>query len=330
MGILNVKKAIDIEKLLQWAMREELPKGNAVTDDVGGIIARRFRAGTLGIAASLSQRGGERDTMGFVPGAPHEDAVRVGDAVHSLDDYARFKDRADVLALFGDLAGIAGDAVDAILKASFDQRSIVISKAVQSTRPKWDFETPTPYRMMVPFRDAAGALRERPLVHGTDDAGDIVYLHPRRGRAAMRDGVYDVAMSPRSPLQWGNPSMISIGHARAEYVAWHTALVALATSLRDRLVEFEPTMPIVRAAPWITGQAVPSRVLSDGKSFSSPLSLAPKRKAPGRPIESEIEARARRAPAEYARALRKRKACGIGLTVAFCAGELTGTRSANN
>jgi len=41
------------------------------------------------------------------------------------------------------------------------------------------------------------------------------------GRAALRDGLYDYAMSPRSPLNWHSPSMITIGHARAEYLAWH-------------------------------------------------------------------------------------------------------------
>jgi hypothetical protein len=220
--------------------------------------------------------------MGFVPGAPHEDAVIVGDAMHQIETVARFTDRREVLPLFGDLAPIASDAIDAIMCATFDPRSIVLSKAIQSTRPKWQFEHPTPYRMKVPFRDAVGALRDRLRVLGLDADGCLVELKPNRGRAAMRDGVYDLNAAPRSPLQWGDPSLISIGHARAEYVAWHGALVALAQSLAGKLKEFEPAPPRAMPMPWFTGDAPASRVLPRVADAAGEvqLTLAPKRPAP--------------------------------------------------
>jgi hypothetical protein len=248
------------------------------------------------VTANFVERGSV-DSFGFVPGSPHADALIVSDAIRDLKTSAHFNDAREVLPLFGEWRGIAVDTVAAIMSAVFDPRSIVISKAAQSTRPKWHFECPKPYRMMIPFRDAAGANRERPLVHGTDADGDIVYLHPRRGRAAMRDGMYDYAMSPRSPLQWSAPSMISIGHARAEYVAWHGALTSLAKTLQGKLGEYEPTAPAVMPMPWITGQTPASRVLSDGLPaglLTLKLPLAPKRKAPSRPVESAIERESRR------------------------------------
>jgi hypothetical protein len=286
-----MKKSIDIEKLLQWAMRDELPKGQAVSSAPWDLITR---FGQLGVTV---QSGGYGDGFGFVPGAPHADALVVADAIAALDTSARFNDAEDVSMLFGEWAGIAGDATASIMMAVFDPRSIILSKAIQSTRPKWDFECPTPYRVFIPCADGADG-RPRAMVHGTDADGDVVYLHQRQGRAAMRDGLYDYAMLPRSPISWGDPSMISIGHSRAEYVAWYGALIALAKTLKGKLAEYEPTAPAVMPTPWITGQTPVSRVLSDGKSpglFTAKLPLAPKRTAAGRPVESAIESESRRA-----------------------------------
>ena len=270
-----MKKPIDIEKLVQWAMREELPRGRPVDASPWELI---MRYGALGVRVDTS---GPIGDYGFVPGDPHPDAIVIGAEIDALDQEARFEVRDDVLRMFGEWAPIAGDAADAILKASFDCRAIVMSKATLGSRPAWEFEAPTPYRMMLPFRDANGALRERPMVHGTNENGDVEYLQPRRGRAAMRDGVYDLAMSPRSPLAWGDPSMISVGHARAEYVAWHSALRTLADTLAGALDEFEPTRPTAAAEPWITGQTPASRVLrGDDLVLDQVLPTQPKRPAP--------------------------------------------------
>jgi hypothetical protein len=305
-----MKKPIDIEKLLQWTVRDEIPKGLPVSAEIGVAITRRGRPRMFSVAANFVERGSV-DSFGFVPGSPHADALIVSDAIRDLETSARFNEASEVLPLFGEWRGIAGDAVTAIMSAVFDPRSIVISKAAQSSRPKWHFECPTPYRMMIPFRDAAGAHRDRPLVHGTDADGDIIYLQPRRGRAAMRDGVYDFTMSPRSPLQWGkDPSMISVGHARAEYVAWYGALITLAKALKGKLAEYEPTAPALMPMPWITGQTPASRVLSDGRPpvlLTVRLPLAPKRKAPGRPVESGLNAKAA-APIAKAPATRGKQA----------------------
>ena len=114
-------------------------------------------------------------------------ALIVADAIRALETSARFEDRIEATALFGDLATIAGDAIESIMKASFDPRSIVISKAMQSTRPPWDFPHPSPSQMFVPFRGKVGALRERPLVHGRTFASvwrntAAIVWRPNRGR----------------------------------------------------------------------------------------------------------------------------------------------------
>jgi len=302
-----MKKKIDIEKLVQWAVRDELPKGRAVFTDIGSIVIRPPpRAGSIG--ASLARPRGDVDAFGFVPGAPHEDALIVSDAIRDLDTSARFDCLDEALALFGDLAAIAADAAASIMQASFDPRSLVICKAAQSMRPDWEFRHPIPRQMWTQFRDSAGALRERPLVHGDDADGDTIAIVPKR--TARSRGVYDLDASPRSPLNWCEPALITIGHARAEYVAWFGALMTLARDLAGKLKEFAPMPSALMPAPWISGQTPASRVLDDGLPpgiLTVKLTLAPKRRAPGKPIKSKIEAQMREGRAAWAADKRRRK-----------------------
>lgn len=300
-----MKKSVDIEKLVQWALREELPKGRAVSTSAWDLISSYAALGTR-----VDTSRGSGDGLGFVAGEPHADAGVIAYAIEMLPSASRFDDRIEVEALFGDLAAIAGDAIDAIMYATFNPRAIVLSKAILGSRPKWDFEHPTPYRMTLQFRDAVGSLRERPRVVGTDADGAIVDLMPRRGKAAMVRGVYDLALSPRSPLQWGDPSLISIGHARAEYVAWHNALVRLATALAGSLADHAATMPSASRAPWLTGDDAPTArvfVASCASVGSVALPLQPKRAAPAAQSRESPKLRSQRLAKAADASLRKRE-----------------------
>jgi len=284
-----VKKSIDIEKLLQWAMRDELPKGQAVAASPWDLIIQ-FAA--LGVRV---QTGGyQGDGFGFSPGAPHEDAIKVADAMRALGTVAKFDHVADVEPLFGDLVEIAGDALGSIMVATFDPRSIVISNATMGTRPKWKFEHPTPYQR---FAQTHAAGRPRPMVFGLDAAGDLVEIKRNEGRARARDGEYTISMSPRSPIEWHDPAPLHVAECRAEYVAWHLSLVALVDMLAGKLVEFEPMYPSAAAMPWITGEVPASRIVArrDLGDVSVGLPVAPRRRAPGAPVESPIEAESRTA-----------------------------------
>ena len=276
-----MKRKIDIEKLVQWAMRDELPKGQAVSASPWDMLSQYAQLG-----CRVQTGGYAGDGLGFTPGAPHEDALIVADAIGRLDTAGRFADDVEASAMFGDLLPIAGDAVASIAMAVFNPQSLVISKATMGTRPKWQFELPTPYQMFREFGDPVGAVRKRPLVYGVDADGDLVEILPNRGRAVARDGFYSYAYSPRSPLQWGDPSMISIGHARAEYVFWHDALTTLARDLIGRLAEWDAQPPALAAMPWITGQTPVSRVLGVADVVATPigLPLAPRRDPSSRPI----------------------------------------------
>jgi hypothetical protein len=284
-----VKTTIDIEKLVQWAMRDELPKGRRVAVDAGALVAGcrpQYRPFARSLNRPMIERDG--DEMGFVPGEPSDDALAVAAAIDDLDTEARFADRVEVLPLFGDFAGIAGDALDAVMCASFNPQALVVACGAQGVRPKWKFETPKARQRFSPT-----ATKPRPLVYGIDADGDLVEMKKNRGRAFKRDGEYRLAMSPRSPLEWCSPTPLTIADARAEYVAWHAALDTLAHDLAGKLRNFEVTPPAAPFMPWLDRAALVSRLIfrdAFARYASHGLPLAPKRKAPGKPTESQIEA----------------------------------------
>lgn len=291
-----MKTPIDIERLLQWALREELPKGSAVAASAWDLITQY---GMLGTRVQTSGQGSP-DGLGFVDGSPHDDALIVAAAVRALPTEARFEDRDHVAKLFGEFAPIAGDAISALSVAIFNPRAMVISCAALSRRPSWEFEHPAAYPVKTVYHDAGGAVRERVVVHG-DVAGAVVELKPMalRGRAAMK-GLYDIEAMPRCPIAWRDPDLIKIGECRAEYFAWHAALGDLVSQFAGKLEQYEATPSPAQSMPWLTGQTPDRRVLRDGRAFSAALPLAPKRKAPGRPIESAIEAKMRAGRARVA------------------------------
>jgi len=288
-GVGCMKRKVNVEWLVRWAVREELPKGRPVSTPPAHLL---HQARTRDLAAALSPgRRAQVDQFGFVPGAPHEDALRVKDALAALPHHAHFDDRQEVAGLLGHLAAIA--SLDAVLAMRFNPRGLVLSHAAMGTRPSWEFSQPTPRSVQVPFYDARGARRERPLVRGVDAAGNVVDLVPNdnRGRKAMTQGVYDLAMWPRSVLAWGEPSPVEIAEHRAQYLAYFDALEMVRGALS--LAEFDVVAAPLARRPWISGQVAPSRVLDDGKRFVKPLALAPKRKAAGPPLLSKIEQKMR-------------------------------------
>lgn len=294
-----MKTKIDVEKLVQWAMREELPKGQSVSASPWQIVTQYC---ALGVRVDVSGYG---DGLGFLAGDPHPDALIVAEAIRSLGD-ARFADRAEVLPLFGDLVGIAGGAVDAILAASFDQRGIVISHATMGTRPAWAFdESSTPRPRYVETVNARGEARVSVVVHGIDADGDTVEVQKNRGRARMRDGEYNAMMFPRCPLEWCDPVPLSVAHSRGEFVAWHMALSHLAAVLDGSLASFAVTPMATPLMPWLS-PSLSTRIIfreTFARFDAVGLPLQPKRQSGGKPIESPIEAETR---ASYNRASREK------------------------
>lgn len=289
-----MKTKIDIEKLVQWAVREELPKGQSISASPWQIV---MQYAALGVRVDTSA--GQGDGLGFLAGEPNADALIVADAIRALDTSARFDHVEDALALFGEFAGIALDAARAIVRASFDPRALVISCATMGSRPKWKFEHPHPYQMFAPSLGAP-----RALVYGIDANGDLVEVKRNRGRRAARE-LFDLSMSPRSPLNWHDPSPLHIGECRAEWVTWHHALAKLARDLAGALDAFDVLPPALPLLPWAVGVVEPRVLAGRDLSFADvEAGLVPRRPASDLPpIESPIEAETARS---YSRASREK------------------------
>src|SRR5262249_19903103 len=94
----KTKQPIDIEALLQWTFRHELPKGRPVESRAWDNLEYYFRYGTR---IDRSHNGGG-DALGFTPGEAHEDAKRVARAVDELSNDQSFADVESVRALVRD------------------------------------------------------------------------------------------------------------------------------------------------------------------------------------------------------------------------------------
>lgn len=290
-----MKRKVEIEKLLHWAVRDELPKGRAVSASPWDVITQ---FGTLG---TVVQTGGYGDGFGFVSGEPHDDALIVAQAVRELAQVAHFADIEEVLPLFGEIAGIAGEAPRLIVGSVFDPQRLVVSYATLGTRPKWQFEQPVPYQMFAPTLKG----RPRPIVYGIDDCGDRVEIRKNEGRARKRDGEYTLKMGPHSPINWHDPSPLHIGECRAEWVTWRRALDMLVEALAGKLATIEVQPSALPLMPW--RDAMPCTRVFKGRDLSREDAepwLAPRRERPvGKPVESKIEAESVKS---YARASREK------------------------
>jgi hypothetical protein len=258
-----MRTVIDIEKLVQWTIREELPKGRPVSADIGFAIGRRaIRPGSIARSFGRTPTTGV-GFMGYVPGEPCADARRVADAIANLDTEVRLSDRFEARRLFGEFVNIAADdALTAVLSSTLNPQAIVVNNAAQGKRPNWCFGAPKPLQRFVPTTG-----RPRPLVYGLDTAGDLIELKRNEGRARKRDGEYTIELLPRSPLEWCDPSPLAIAEARAEYVAWYRAMNTLALELTGKLDAFEPKRPTATAMPWLGVATVnfpPPRAVTSG------------------------------------------------------------------
>ena len=120
-----MKKLIDIEKLVQWTLRDEMPKGFRMTADIRHVVKRKlYRRGRLiaDTLGAISFDDGDDGNFGKVPGEAHADAQLVADAISALNTSMCFDHRRDVLRLFGEWALIADDCVRPILEMRFDAR----------------------------------------------------------------------------------------------------------------------------------------------------------------------------------------------------------------
>lgn len=289
-----MKKQIEIERLLQWAFREELPKGLPVTATPWEAISR-FTA--LGVRIDTSGYGPADNALGRVPGEPHDDAAAIAFHVKRLPKNLSLGSEDDARYLLGVLFDLDRDAVMAVMRASYNMAAIVIHHAVMGSAPEWDLGSPTPSAV----RRASDG---KPAVMGFDRDGEFVTLKANAGRRGMIEP-YNLWQSPRSLLKWDDPSVGMIAEARAEFTIWHAGLVRLCDELNAVMRDHAALAPSLPPAPWFTGMPPAPVVLRPISADGSALTFMPL--APDRRGEAIERGRAqRREVAALRRAERKR------------------------
>lgn len=263
------KTPIDIEKLLQWAYREELPK-----QAVSGLTGWE-RLIYLGTVVDSSH-----DPTSLYPaamGAPDPDALAVDWTVRqSLPESVGCDWPRLHLRIMGELqfwlspqalasrtetrirARVSGGSAQAtrthvvVAAMQAQPRALVQAHARMGSRPVWD----------------VGAVR-------------VVRRIGRNGKPVVegisRGGRYGVGA--RCPLDL-DPAPEEIAAARYEYHVWHQALTALANESWN-LRGFAPQPPAAAPAPWLTGPERHSRVLRSPAATLAKIPLAPKRRYAG-------------------------------------------------
>lgn len=240
-------REIEIERLLQWAYRDELPKRGI--GDVANDWARVSRYGEL---LSVID-----DDPGFpvIMGSPHPDALTIERAVQGLHaemhlDWSEYRyvlmGDMPMLAPFDDpfvLRKTARDKGRAALKGErmatvdrgvsdqatrmvFSEVSLVEQCAKLGRRPVWDIGRPKARRIIAPN-------------------GRVALVGESKGDGRYTYGTY-------CPLQYVDPTIEQLVVRRAEYLVWCGALDRVLGTLRGWLLrECVPVRADAPAVPWL-------------------------------------------------------------------------------
>lgn len=258
-----LKRVYDVEWVLAWAFRDELPKRGSPESGPSGKtslytpdgyaygpkgygdspLARFLDQGT---SIDHTPRYGLADGPGMPigAGAPHPDAFRVLDAVEALDgagldlaDWSRGPGRAAP-------PGLDVDIMAAV--AARDVVALVVGSGRSGRRPYW-----APDQTVRAKTGANGA----PIIYGKV-----------KGTITLRDGsVHEVERDevlPSRNRKGGayptgsycklvyDPGRVRTWEARAEYAAWRAAVDVLVERLNETLESIRVTASSAPRAPW--------------------------------------------------------------------------------
>jgi hypothetical protein len=253
-----VKTEMDIELLLRWAFRDELPKKNiSAAEGIWNRIQENQHHGGVDRGDGGAQRYAHF-------GLPDPDAERIEKAVAALEVLViDWEESIDFIA--GDLGGLvtindvapstapkkvpqvgwgkAGDRAlrgmfgpgaerlyrdrprDVILVGGIRTDVLVASHAMRATRPDWYEEQPQPKRMK------------------SETGANAKIVGECRGKDLYTVGSF-------CPLRY-EPTAMTVVQSRADYAAWHRGLVVLSETLM--LEKFVPLPPKASMTPWFDG-----------------------------------------------------------------------------
>jgi hypothetical protein len=263
-----MKKQIDIEKLMQWAVNDELPKGNSVDTPIWNVIGNARRsskfitrstqecwkcAGSGGFikkkTCDLCHASGEipkadwaPTNSGFIDGEAHTDAKVVANALKLLDVTIGLQDEATARALIGpELVALDPNSVLAALAVRPNLLGLVVNRAILKMPPPLDLRLPQPK----PIRRSTS---KHPVVLRKDADSNTVEVSVQAGWRPKERG--NLTGDPWCPIEWCEPMVETIAEQRAEYTLWWHALANLAADL-SKLTEHAVYGPTRDAQPWL-------------------------------------------------------------------------------
>ncbi|WP_323011105.1 hypothetical protein [Paracoccus sp. (in: a-proteobacteria)] len=261
---------IDIEKLLRWAYRDELPK--AVVER-SSFLPAAIRPGWAGMARygeylAVVQDEGIANRYGLVPlegqadAEPHPDAVLVHVAVERLAEcHFSLPEGWDPLADMGGVAAFGPEGWAAMARAlgtlatenaagELDLRRppqrLVIRQAILGGSPVWEAEVPE-RRVVSEYGRAKWFRRARLEADGLSGPTSFMvevdgFDYKRRRPAVDAYQKYELV-----------PDLAPVIASRAEHEIWHAAMSLLADDLSGRLSAHTVLPPAHPSRPWETG-----------------------------------------------------------------------------
>lgn len=264
-------KKVAIDKLIQWTLRDELPKGRPVSASPWDVMVSYSR---LGVRVDVSGYG---DGLGIVPGTPHPDAEIIGRALADLPDAAMLL-AEDCFALLGPYGALDAAAVErAAQRQRFNLQAAMVRAAILSP-PEWNIGLPHPRPWK---RTAAGTA----VVH-IDRDGELIETrsHPKQG-----GWWHVISFAPRSMIKWDEPDVEALLATRAAYALWHHGLMLVREAVAGKLAEHEALPPEAPARPWLMPKGKLRRVLrTKAPERLSRLPLKPERPRALPPLRFEI------------------------------------------
>ena len=255
------KRLLDIEDVLRWAFREELPKRR---DEDGGTYMREYPS--VSPMFAMCALGGRVENFSREPGfplamgEPHPDALLVEAAVLELQEFAGHRFPAGPLGLLTNLPQDL-DEHAAVAQAMEQLVDLVRIKARLGARPTFA-ASPIPAAIV----DSRG--RPRVLILRTEMRADVegrLRPHPveqpcgAEGKDRYPKGAY-------CQLHWDDPKSILI--ERAQYAAYWAALDLLAHRLAGKLASIGVLPTAAAQRPWAgdVDAGKPRRILDNPSS----------------------------------------------------------------
>lgn len=286
-------KRVDIEALLRWAYRDELPKDQLSTaflrpqafGEPWGSVTKTGMLGTEIQEPSICNRYGMApDFTAF--GQPHADATLLWAYVQALDDatitipedWNPIADLGD-LAHYGEVATakaidrlcfhvtpppkaesttfrsarIRRQAADGTMKLRVPISETIHKYAVLGKGPEWKADKPTFCTVKTKEGQSRWFIREEIVIHGETIIREADGFDRKRR-----------VPKPEAYLKhYYDPDPAKTAEARGEYEIWHAALSALADDVAGRLIDHEPLTPARAARPWEEPEIHMPRIIMD-------------------------------------------------------------------